>query len=99
LGVTPRTERRLHLTETDPWSIASAIGITVMDQGSGSRIPVRQKVRDACHGGTIPQNGLELEAQASSDKHQATSNMRQCVQFKKILKKFIIGKLTKRRKS
>jgi len=26
------------------------------DLGSGSRIPVRQKVRDACHGGTIGVN-------------------------------------------
>jgi hypothetical protein len=25
----------------------------VMDLGSGSQIPVRQKVRNACHGGTI----------------------------------------------
>jgi hypothetical protein len=37
--------------DTDPWS--HPVGLSRCDLGSGSQIPVRQKVRNACHGGTI----------------------------------------------
>jgi|DEB0MinimDraft_6_1074348.scaffolds.fasta_scaffold10282_5 hypothetical protein len=50
---------------TDPWSISEGTDHPIkayllalyIDLGSGSRIPVRQKVRDARHGGTIWWNG------------------------------------------
>ena len=40
--------------DTDPWSITLEVnlGSGMMDLGSRTS-PVRQKVRDACHGGTL----------------------------------------------
>jgi len=56
----------------------------ILDLGSGSRIPVRQKVRDACHGGTIWWNDHSyccVVKVSGPQGPEATSNKQQAATF------------------